>query len=446
MNSFDIFLTILFLGLCYLTLAKASFFRSSNIPIRQLILFFSLQVLCSALLYFIYTKIYTERRTADIFKFYDDAEILFNHVFVKSPLDYIKLIMGFESSEITRIALDQTSFWKKPFEPYLYNDNQTVIRINMIIRLFSFGSYGVHALFFTFVSFTGLTAIYKSFMRFFDDKRFLLKTACFLIPSVLLWSSGILKESILFFALGILILQVSKVLEEHRMDLKKIVMIALCMLLLVITKTYVLLMLAPGLLGLILWETGVVKKGLFAFVLSSTVVLGPILMLGNFVPSMDLPHILYKMQEDFINVAHITHASSFFQINKLDESIWSLVLNIPEALFNVLLRPLPLYTASILNIVASLENMLILVIFVYTLTHRCAIKLQMKGLWLLLFGFSFYMFVLIGLTVPVEGAIVRYKAPVLPLFLILLFAGSETKKLIELKTKILPTWIVKLLS
>jgi hypothetical protein len=442
----DIILTIGALVLCFWIIAKWHFTRSSNIPLRQLFLFFTIQLCASLSLYFIYTQIYSDRLTADIFKFYDDANILYNELFATSPKDYFKLIIGIENSEFIQHALEKTSFWYKPFETHLYNDNQTIIRLNLLIRLFSFGSYGVHAVLFTFLSYLGLIAIFKTFQPFFSDKLFLLKTACFLIPSVIFWTSGILKESLLIFGLGLFIYQISNICIFNQFSFKRLLLSLIFASLLLITKPYVLGMLIPGILAFIFWRIRIFKILSYTFLIASLIILIPTLILGEYTSFFDLTHVLVKMQKDFINVAHLSNAGSAFEIRPLHESVMSIIINTPEALFNVLFRPFFLSGTAPIILIASCENLFILVVMIYAFSHRIKLREDIKGLWLICLALCLYLFIIIGLTVPVEGAIVRYKVPALPFLLILFFSITDTTHLKQLKDKLYPLWIKKLLS
>jgi hypothetical protein len=446
MNITDILFTLLFTALCYLCITKMPFFRSTQIPIGQLYFYFTLHIFAAIALYIIYTRIYSDRQTADIFKFYDDAELLYKNLFLSSPIDYFKLIFGFKNSNLTEAALSKTSFWYKPFQIHHYNDNQTIIRFNLIIRLFSQGIYGIHAVLFTFLSFTGLVAIYKGFRRFFTNKLFALKIACFLIPSVHIWTSGILKESILIFALGIVVLLVSNYFHDRFLTFERISILAICIGLLLITKSYIFALLVPSFTAVILWELNFSKNLALAFLSGNLIILIPFLILGNSSESLDISHIIYKMQEDFINVANLSQAKSYFQIALLDDSFVSIIIHVPEALFNSLLRPFSFFNGSILSFIASIENLFVIGLLSFAVFYRSKIQDEMKGLWLFLFGFCLLLFILIGLTVPVEGAIVRYKTPALPFLLILLFSTTDARKINIIKNKIQSIWLRKLRS
>jgi hypothetical protein len=446
MNITETLATLLFLVLCYLCIAKTPFFRSVKISTWQLFVFFTLQILASLALYLIYSRYYSDRNTADIFKFYNDAELLYNQLFLSSPLEYFELILGLEHSALTQEALHKTTYWFKPFETHLYNDNRTIIRFNLFVRLFSFGIYGVHALFFSFLSFIGLVSIFKGFEPFFKEKLFLLKIACFLIPSVLLCSSGVLKESILIFALGLFILQLSSLLKDYKITLRKIFVTLGCLGLLFITKPYVLFALIPSLSVLILWELRLIKRLFFAFILGNLMIMLPVFLMGTFLPAFNVSHIIFKMQQDFINVAHLSQAKSYFNIAPLDGTYSSLFVHIPEALFNSLLRPFSFYQDSILTFIASCENLIVFILFILSFVYRSKIENEMRGIWLLLVSFCLFLLVLIGLTVPVEGAIVRYKVPVLPFFLILFFSFTSVENLKYFTSKLQTKWKKKLRS
>jgi hypothetical protein len=71
-----------------------------------------------------------------------------------------------------------------------FNDARTIVRIHSVLRIFSFGEYYVHAVFFAFISFTGLTALYRTFSSSIKKHSELFYGAIFLIPSMVLWGSA----------------------------------------------------------------------------------------------------------------------------------------------------------------------------------------------------------------------------------------------------------------
>lgn len=95
--------------------------------------------------------------------------------------------------------------WNGNFGDVLFGNARFVIIVNAILQLFSFGNFFVHLIFFNFFSFIGLTALYKAFVNHFPKKKLALLLGIYFIPSVLFWSSGVLKEALLMGFLGLFI-------------------------------------------------------------------------------------------------------------------------------------------------------------------------------------------------------------------------------------------------
>jgi predicted cation transporter len=85
---------------------------------------------------------------------------------------------------------------------------------------------------------------------------------------------------------------------------------------------------------------------------------------------------------------------------------------VPEALFNTTIRPLPSDRGSWLKIPAFIENIVLFFgLLLITLFARRKLNKRIKRLVWSLFVFAFLVFVVVGWTTPVLGAIVRYKVP-----------------------------------
>ena len=67
--------------------------------------------------------------------------------------------------------------------------------------IFSFGNYHVHSILLSYFAFLGSFSLANVFYKV-SKLKMASYFAVFLIPSVVFWSSGILKEAILLFALG----------------------------------------------------------------------------------------------------------------------------------------------------------------------------------------------------------------------------------------------------
>ena len=136
--------------------------------------------------------------------------------------------------------LQKMNNWDRIYETGVYNDSRTIIKLNAIFRFISFGEFHVHSLFFCFLSLTGLVAFFRVAKKIFNNSQSILVIMLFFLPSLMFWTSGILKESVHLFALGLLLFSLDKVLRFKKISLS-IVGLFVSLLLLVYIKIYVFL-------------------------------------------------------------------------------------------------------------------------------------------------------------------------------------------------------------
>ena len=411
--SFAIFIV------CLLIIIRSGFFKNIGLTKYDLSFYFGLKVLTGIALYSIYTYYYTDRLTADIFKYFDDGAIL-RDLARNDFSSFFSLFFGLECQTIEcQETLDSMRFWSKSYNFGLFNDNQTIIRLNALIHFISFGNYQIHNILFNFLSFMGLIAIWKFLKAKFPVKKWMLILCLFLFPTVLLWTSGVLKESILIFALGFF-LYFFFVKEGLKYKGMAIIFLAL----LFGIKPYVIISLLPGFVILALlkipnWKP--VKALIIGLVL--TIGLG---LLIHFFSPMKVMDLVLDKQQVFSILAKANDAGSLYYFPEM-KSYSDLFIYAPLAFFNTLFRPFIWEANGMFSVLAALENLLIiafLFVLVFAFKKR---KLEKWELFLILF--IAVLSVLIGLTTPVFGAMVRYKMPLMPFLLILIFMRINYQKI-----------------
>ncbi|WP_345220768.1 hypothetical protein [Hymenobacter koreensis] len=77
-----------------------------------------------------------------------------------------------------------------------------VVKVCGFLSLFCFHSYSVVALMFAILSFSGVWALYNTFLRLYPHLYKQLAISVFFIPSVFFWGSGISKDALCIGALG----------------------------------------------------------------------------------------------------------------------------------------------------------------------------------------------------------------------------------------------------
>jgi hypothetical protein len=247
---------------------RSAFFNVGEIKKRTFVFLFLLKIIAGTLVWATYTYYYTDRTLSDCFRYFDDATVIYNSLF-DNPADYLKLVTGFDynAADLEQYIAKIHSWHRQYNTDNLFNDNRTIVRFNAVIYLFSFGIFHVHTIFMCFVSLVGLTAIYKTLLKFPVEHKNILLISVFLFPSVLYWSSGVLKEGLVMLGIGIFTLSSINIIYFKQYSRKTIIGLLFSILLLLFCKIYVLLALTPSMLMLVvlrkkittqpIWATGI---------------------------------------------------------------------------------------------------------------------------------------------------------------------------------------------
>lgn len=456
-----------------------------GLPRWAFVLAFLVKVASGFFLTYIYSSHYTDRSTADIFKYYDDAKII-HRALSEKPTDYFSMLSGIGNDNIyyDTTYYSKMNHWYKRNDFGNYNDNHTIIRLNALIMPLSFGSFHVHTVFMCFISFLGLFALFKFFLSLFNSKSFLIYLIVFFIPSVVFWGSGVLKEGLLLFSVGLLLLSFYELFILKRISFKYGLFFFVSMFLLLINKNYLLVVLIPPLLAFYIAVRFDIKR-VFLFFALFHAMLFVLFYIGIKVGLDKKPIVLIvQKQKDFINLSKggifllsneylvrlepeqesaivkqnvdsvtIIPNSIYmsWRLNNFDDTLgiitnveqikfkvisklpragsllqekpiavtWSAFASFaPLAIYNSLLQPSILKAGSFVESIASIEN-LALIVFVFV----CFVFGDYKNCNKSFLYFSVFsvliMFLIVGYTTPVAGAIVRYKMPALPFMLMI---------------------------
>jgi hypothetical protein len=112
-------------------------------------------------------------------------------------------------------CLVRTQNWDNgAVKDFLYNDNRVVIRLHSVLHFIAFNSWFVHALFSCFFSFLGITFLYKAFRDQFPGKEHALFIVMCFLPALWFYTGALLKEGIAMLLLGGAALQIRQLLNR----------------------------------------------------------------------------------------------------------------------------------------------------------------------------------------------------------------------------------------
>lgn len=408
---------------------------------------------------------------SDTMRFLSDGAILRN-VFTESPKDYFSLLFGVgDEIYFVKKYLSETEFWDTK-NTLIANDSRNIIKIQSLIHFVSFGKPFIHSLFMCFISMIGLKNIFITFKPYTSLKPLTFFLILLLFPSLLFWTSGILKEPFLFLGISILI----RALLSPDPLFKRIIIGFFGMLILVSIKPYVFICIIPATFFYLLFKNIFKTKlliSLFTFILIGISILfifpiqreklvknisrkqydfdhlgkGGLYVKGDtsyiYFEHKDYKNLIINIEDSIVKVLkptpclivsrkhayapkhhiylpdsrnriivyNVNGALSYIKTTLINNSFSQLTRNIPEALLNSYFRPFPNDPGSTLKYPAMIETWLITFFLIYAIYKRRKLSQQEIGIIVSLIIFSLFLLIIIGWTTPIIGAIYRYRLP-----------------------------------
>ncbi|HWJ91066.1 MAG TPA: hypothetical protein VNR87_08125, partial [Flavisolibacter sp.] len=266
----------------------------------------------------------------------------------------------------------------------------------------------VNVIFYSFLSMWGPVAIYRVMHDVYPDKKGILLVACFLIPSFLYWTSGVHKEGLIFTGLGLMAYHLYFGFKEKRFPPYRVLLILLGFLLVLILRNFLVLTLLPPLIAWIICEKFKYKP---AFVFLAVWILSVLVFFtARYInPKFDFPQATVMKQQEFLKLG----GGSAINVNELQPDVMSFIKNTPQALSMTLLRPFPSDVKHLLSLAAATEINILILLFIVFLLFRIKGGRLTPYLWFCL-SLSFGIVLMVGYTVNILGAIVRYRSIIFP--------------------------------
>jgi len=344
----------------------------------------------------------------------------------KNPIDFVDFYFSSNPGEILYYFDHDTGY---PLH-YMVKDPRTFMVVKLLTPLMfiSFHSYLFLSIMMAGITFLGIWKMYSMFCRYYPKAHRGLAFAILLVPSVLFWGSGILKDSITLTATCWLVVYVEVVLIRKNFRPKGILFLLFAAWIIVEVKPYILFALLPLILFWMLYsKIGSIRNTLVKYLLlpvtvflvmaSSYAVLGTLgteskFNVDNALATAQLTQ--HDLQQDY-------YGGSAFNIGVFDGSVAGAIGLAPAAIFAGLFRPGIWEARSLVVLVSALENSVIIILLIWLLWSRgwYSVLNFIKAQPLLGFciGFSVLLAFVIGLSTSNFGAMVRFKIPLIPFFM-----------------------------
>lgn len=416
-------LFILFLALALWLISKSGFFSIDGIKREYLYGFFLLKVLAGVGLILVYTHYYTDPAKADVYRYFNDSVIISKLLFTQ-PVVWFKIMSGFGINDVDAVeALKSTMYFSHPGHDWV-TDNTLIISAHVMLNYVSFSNIYINNLWFNFLSFAGLVATLRFLVPYFSANRKVLLVPLFLLPSVVFWSSGPLKEQLVFFFLGIYLSAQGGELLKPRWLNFVLAIVALTGVAYLKPAVAVVLMVSSFFLPVVnLYDT----KRLIAVSLSALLLVAVAVSFNWHYKACEM---VIEKRNEFITLGLQENVGSFFDTHLIEANCRGLIAFLPSAFANSFLRPFLWDGGNLFQMLFAVENIFFLSFLIYLPLRFFQLPKEKEKRLLFAFCLVFALlnYLVIGLTVPIMGAIVHYRViaePFLLIAVLLLYNVSE---------------------
>ncbi|MEQ8549847.1 MAG: hypothetical protein RIC03_18175 [Cyclobacteriaceae bacterium] len=333
----------------------------------------------------------------------------------------VSLVLRTEDAPSISYEYYHKLFWYNDLGSYL------VGVIAGIIDLLTIHTYSSTALFFAAFSFYGSWRLLVVLDKMFPNNRRRLATILLFFPSLFIWGSGLLKDSLTLGGTFLLVATLLEIKRTSRLTVNNLLLVSVLILLVYTIKVYIIIILVPAaLLFFSLTFLERTKNQVIKFAILPLIVAG--LGFGAINASTSLLNSTekYKMDELAERITITAYdiryhsgkgAGSGYTLGELDGTFNSIIKLAPSSIIVSLFRPFIWEVNSPLMLFAALESLAMLLITFYSMKVGLIWK-NLKNPFLLsslIFAICFALSV--GFTFNF-GTLMRYRIPLIAFYLL----------------------------
>lgn len=316
-----------------------------------------------------------------------------------------------------------------------------VIRIAAFFDLCTFSSYSATAVLFSALAFSGSWCLFLTFYDQSPSLHFSTAVATLFIPSVVIWGSGLLKDTITLACIGFLTYATYKLLVQKKIQIGTIILGMVSIWVLFVVKKYILLCFLPAVLlwiyaaNIARFRSIVIKILLVPILITIMGASGyfAVVFIGADDPRYALDKIAVTAKITAYDIGFYSgrDAGSGYSLGELDGTFTNLLSKFPQAVNVSLFRPYLWEVRNPLMLLAAVESFALLgftfYVFVTAGIRIFSIASQPNVIFGLVFSITFAFAV--GVSTYNFGTLTRYKIPLLPFYLLsLIFIRHYLKR------------------
>ena len=295
-----------------------------------------------------------------------------------------------------------------------------LVKLISVFSLVSDNNYWICSIYFSFIAFSATWYLYNILTKYLFESSLAAALAILFFPSVVFWGSGLVKETIALAGIYFIAGSFLKFTQSNKISLWELVFLILSIFLLWGLKYYWAAIFLPS-----LFTTFIIfridknlpltqRKMIFMW---STIFIFICLLVTFTHPNFYLESFLGVVVDNYYQFAKISPSDSLIHFYDLKPTWASILINSPWALFSGLFRPFIWEANGITALIASLENLFLIMLFISFFIFRKIIK----GKWRFpIVIYSFLLCIFLALSTPNFGTLSRYRVGFLPFLVFVL--------------------------
>lgn len=361
----------------------------------------------------------------DTFNFFHDSAIIWNSFWDRFDIGL-------------QIILDKPGTLNPSTQSYIsylyfYTDKQSmvVIKLSALLGFLTYHTYLANAFIFAFIGFTGVWAMYRAMVDMYPSLYKKIAFACFMMPSVFFWGSGLMKDTLIVSALGWAFYAFYFAFIKKQKILKNTLILIVALWLMQKVKIYVAMCFLPAAATWLLLE----YQNKIRIALIRILILPIVLLASVPVGYVAVSKLTEGTRFSFEEIGQTTKTntewnaisgSASYSLGEYDGTIGSVISKFPAAVVVSLFQPFLWQVRNPLMLLASLQAT-----FILLLTLQTFFKTGFFKFFKILFSKPFLIFCLIftlilafgtGVGSGNYGSLDRYRIPFIPFYVMLLWA------------------------
>jgi hypothetical protein len=360
----------------------------------------------------------------DTFNYYNQGTVIYK-AFGDSFLAGWKLLISDGTFDSSIIKYSEQIPWFGPG-----SNEYFVLRVTAFFGLLDFNTYTVTALLFAFFSFSGIWAMYITFVKIVPAAYKQFAVAIFFIPSLFFWGSGLMKDSLCLGSLGWVFYTFYRGAIQKRAIARCLIIGSLACVPLIATKIYILLAFLPPALLWVFNENSSRIKSPIVRLLAKPLLLGVGGVVAFFAVTrltagdarFDINKIgeRSKITADYLYQVSMEQEGSAYHLGELDGTIGGMLKLAPQAIVVSLFRPFPWEARNPVMVLSAIEAF-VLLLFTLRIFFKSGLFTTLSAIFRspilsLCFVFTLVFAVAVGTSTSNFGTLVRYKIPLIPFY------------------------------